>query len=126
MQAVINNNLFTHQSLDLLAIFKDFLTSVIDNYKIKHKTYELEKRVTSIRHNIKFLNDNLEELIKSDDFEKIEDEAIDLKFYLENLLDTPLPANLKDELNLLCEDLVTFIFNISMYDMEKEVENIRD
>lgn len=126
MQAVINNNLFTHQSIDLLAIFKDFLTSVIDNYKIKHKTYELEKRVTAIRHNIKFLNDNLAELIKNDDFEKIEDEAMDLKFYLENMLDTPLPANLKDELNLLYEDLVTFIFNISMYDMEKEVENIRD
>ena len=126
MQAVINNNFFTHQSIDLIAIFKDFLTSVIDNYKTKHKTYELEKRVKAIRNNIKILNDNLEELIKNKDFEKIEDEVIDLKFYLEKLLDTPLPANLKSELNLLYEDLVTFIFNISMYEMREEVENIRD
>ena len=119
MQAVINNNFFTHQSIDLIAIFKDFLTSVIDNYKTKHKTYELEKRVKAIRNNIKILNDNLEELIKNKDFEKIEDEVIDLKFYLEKLLDTSLPAHLKSELNLLYEDLVTFIFNISMYEMRE-------
>ena len=126
MQAVINNNFFTHQSIDLIAIFKDFLISVIDNYKTKHKTYELEKRVKAIRNNIKILNDNLEELIKYDDFEKIEDEVIDLKFYLEKLLNTPLPANLKNELNLLYEDLVTFIFNTSMYEMREEIENIRN
>ena len=126
MQAIINNNFFTHQSIDLIAIFKDFLISVIDNYKTKHKTYELEKRVKAIRNNIKILNDNLEELIKYDDFEKIEDEVIDLKFYLEKLLNTSLPVNLKNELNLLYEDLVTFIFNTSMYEMREKIENIRN
>ena len=60
MQIALNNNLFTHQSIDLISIFKGFLASVLDNYKTKHQTYDLEKRVKAIRNNVRILNDNLE------------------------------------------------------------------
>ena len=122
MQIALNNNLFTHQSIDLISIFKGFLASVLDNYKTKHQTYDLEKRVKTIRNNVRILNDNLEELVKYKEFEKLEDELLDLKFFIETLLNTNLPANLKNELNLLYEDLVTFNFNSSMLEMGQEVE----
>ncbi len=125
MQAVLNNSFFTYQSINLIDLFKDFLKSVIDNYQ-KANNYNLEKRIKAIRKNIKILNDNLEELIKKKNFEKLEDEIIELKFYIEKLLNTSLPANIKKELNLLYEDLVTFDFNTSMLEMRKEVEDIRN
>jgi len=125
MQAVLNNSFFTYQSINLIDLFKDFLKSVIDNYQ-KVNNYHLEKRIKTIRENIKMLNDNLEELAKSKNFEKLEDEIIELKFFIESLLKTSLPANLKKELNLLYEDLVMFDFNTSMLEMKEEVENIRD
>jgi len=125
MQAVLNNSFFTYQSINLIDLFKDFLKSVIDNYQ-KANNYHLEKRIKTIRENIKMLNDNLEELAKSKNFEKLEDEIIELKFFIESLLKTSLPANLKKELNLLYEDLVMFDFNTSMLEMKEEVENIRD
>ena len=125
MQIALNSNFLTNQSINLIDLFKGFLESVINNYKSKNTTYDLKNKIKAIRKNIQFLNENLEELINSKEFDKLEDEILDLKFYIEKLLDTPLPANLKKELNLLYEDLVMFDFNTAMLGMEEEIENIR-
>jgi len=125
MQIALNSNFLTNQSINLIDLFKGFLESVINNYKSKNTTYDLENKIKAIRANIQLLNENLEELINSKEFDKLEDEILDLKFYIEKLLDTPLPANLKKELNLLYEDLVMFDFNTAMLGMEEEIENIR-
>jgi len=125
MQIALNSNFLTNQSINLIDLFKGFLENVINNYKSKNTTYDLENKIKAIRANIQFLNENLEELINSKEFDKLEDEILDLKFYVEKLLDTPLPANLKKELNLLYEDLVMFDFNTAMLGMEEEIENIR-
>ena len=125
MQIALNSNFLTNQSINLIDLFKGFLENVINNYKSKNTTYDLENKIKAIRANIQLLNENLEELINSKEFDKLEDEILDLKFYIEKLLDTSLPANLKKELNLLYEDLVMFDFNIAMLGMEEEIENIR-
>ena len=125
MQIALNSNFLTNQSINLIDLFKGFLENVINNYKSKNTTYDLENKIKAIRANIQFLNENLEELINNKEFDKLEDEILDLKFYIEKLLDTPLPANLKKELNLLYEDLVMFDFNTAMLGMEEEIENIR-
>ena len=122
MQVALNN-ILTNQSIEL---FKSFLVNIIDNYESKKTIYNHKNEIKAIRENIQFLNENLEELINNKEFDKLEDEILNLKFYIEKLLDTHLPINLKKDLNLLYEDLVMFIFNISMYDMKNEVENIRN
>jgi len=124
MQVALNG--INNQSIDLISLFKDFLQSVVDNYKFKHKTYELEKRIKNISNNILFFNDNLEKLVTYKNYDSLENELIELQSLLENSLDENLPQNLKKELNNLYENIVMLNFNSSMLDMRKEIENIRN
>ena len=122
MQVAIN-----HQNInfDLFSMFSNFLKSVIENYRFKHKTYNLEKNINKMINSILFLNDNIELILNIPEFEELEDELIDIKFFLEKELDN-LPTELKNPLEKLYEALSLLLFNISMYDMKNEVKNIRN
>ena len=122
MQIAIN-----HQNIDfdLFSMFSNFLKSVIENYQFKHKTYNLEKNINKMIKSIEFLNNNIELIYNLPEFEELEDELIDTKFFLEKELDN-LPPKLKASLNKLYETLTVFLFNLAMYDMKNEVENIRN
>jgi len=71
------------------------------------------------------LNNNLEEL-KNKEFEVLKNKIIDLKSYIEKLINTPLPLNIKKELNLLYEDLVMFDFDNSISGIKENKKIILD
>jgi len=122
MQIAINQ---TNINFDFLSMFSDFLKSVIENYKCRHETYNLEKRVNKIIDTLLFLNNNIKTITTIPEFDKLEDELIDMKFYLENKIDT-LPKHLQTPFKKLYETLSLLIFNLSMYEMNNEIENYRN
>ena len=122
MQIAINQ---TNINFDFLSMFSDFLKSVIENYRYRHGTYNLEKRVNKIIDTLLFLNNNIKIITTIPEFDKLEDELIDMKFYLENKIDT-LPQHLQMSFKKLYETLSLLIFNLSMYEMNNEIENNRN
>jgi len=122
MQIAIQQN---NISFDFLSMFNDFLKSVIDNYKYKHETYNVEKRINKIIEALTLFNKNLELIANTPEFENLEDELFDLKFYLENNIDT-LPKHLQPPFKKLYETLSVLIFNLSMYEMKNEIANHRN
>ncbi|MEO1928580.1 MAG: hypothetical protein ABGX26_07840 [Nautiliaceae bacterium] len=97
-----------------ISLFNDFLREALNNFKNKRELIRILKRADRLVNLIYTLNEKLEQYIKDDEFEKIEDKLIDMKFLLENQMDS-LPKELKPSLEKLYELLVMIIFNLSMY-----------
>jgi hypothetical protein len=126
MQIAINHQFIND---DIFSTFVNFLKGIINNYKYKNQSNyidrELEKRINRIMNNIELLNSNIELLNSIPNFDELEDELINMKFFLENKLNE-FPKEFQEPLNKLYEALSLFIFNLSMYEMNNELKNYRN
>jgi len=120
---IFSNNI----SFNLISLFNDLLKNIIESYnnKNKQKSVNLEKRIDRIVEDLLFLNQNISEINTFPEFEKIEDELIDMKFFLENNLNT-FPPSLQKSFEKLYNALSLLIFNLSMYEMDNEIKNYRN
>ncbi|NPA10784.1 MAG: hypothetical protein GXO62_00900 [Epsilonproteobacteria bacterium] len=113
----------TFNDTDFVSLFNLFIENVVNDKNLKDfsSLKDLSNKAQMIEDLVKKLNENIENVIDSEDFEKLEDELMEMKVFLELNLDK-FPKELRDSLNRLYEALSVFIFNISMF----ELKNVRD
>ena len=117
----------TFSDFDFISLFNQFIENIVINYKnVKNSisTKELENKAQKIEKLVRYLNENIENIANDKEFERLEDELIEMKIFLELNLDK-FPRNIRPSFEKLYEALTMLIFNLSMYEL-KDVRDKRD
>jgi len=117
----------TFSDFDFISLFNQFIENIVINYKnVKNSisTKELENKAQKIEKLVRYLNENIENIANDKEFERLEDELIEMKLFLELNLDK-FPINIRPSFEKLYEALTMLIFNLSMYEL-KDVRDKRD
>ena len=117
----------TFNDFDFISLFNQFIENIVINYKnVKNSisTKELENKAQKIEKLVRYLNENIENIANDKEFERLEDELIEMKLFLELNLDK-FPINIRPSFEKLYEALTMLIFNLSMYEL-KDVRDKRD
>ena len=117
----------TFSDFDFVSLFNQFIESIVLNYQ-NFKDYislkDLSKKAQMMEKMVNNINENIELIANDEDFEKLEDELIEMKIFLEQNLDN-FPKEIKPSFEKLYEALTMLIFNLSMYEL-KNVKNKRN
>ncbi|WP_456470654.1 hypothetical protein [Caminibacter sp.] len=117
----------TFSDFDFISLFNQFIENIVINYKnVKNSisTKELENKAQKIEKLVRYLNENIENIVNDKEFERLEDELIEMKLFLELNL-SKFPKSIRPLFEKLYEALTMLIFNLSMYEL-KDVRDKRD